>query len=109
MSRLRCRKVRLVLPAHVFGGRSLSRRDEAHLGQCLVCQADAATYRSMQTALRSLHDEGADAPPWLVEKVMATLGLPERRQRKGALVAAAVLVASAAVAVWGRRRLRPVG
>ena len=109
MNTLRCRKVRLILPAHVFGGRPLSRRDETHLGRCLVCQADAAAYRSMQAALRTMHDDAVEAPPWLVERVMAKLGSPERGRRSGVIVATVVLVASAAVAVWGRRRLRPVG
>jgi hypothetical protein len=108
MRELRCRKVRLLLPAHVFGGRPLTRRDEDHLSRCLVCQAEVAGYRRLQAALRSMRDEAAEAPPWFVERVLTAMQSPERRQQKGIVVAVLVLIASAAVAVWGRRRLKPV-
>lgn len=110
MSWLRCRKVRMLLPGHVLGNAPLSGADQAHLEHCLVCQANAAGYRTLRKALVEFRGETAMAPPWFVTRVMSMIGRPapasERHSR--ARVAIAFVVAGAAVAIWGRRRLRPV-
>jgi hypothetical protein len=107
VSGLRCRKVRLVLPGHVLGAVPLQRRDATHVERCLVCQAEVAGYRTLRKALLEYRTEEVPAPPWFVARVMGLLDKPapstSGRQRVRLLVA--VVVAGAAVAVWGRRRL----
>jgi len=107
MSRLRCRKVRVMLPGNVLGGVRLSSRDARHLEQCLSCQAEAAGYRTLRKALTEYGDEQVAAPPWFVTRVMSILDRPIPATGGRALirVVTAVVVAGVAVAVWGRRRL----
>jgi hypothetical protein len=104
---LRCRKVRFLLPGHVLVDVPLNDRDAAHLEQCLTCQAEAAGYRTLRRAFSEYRAEQATAPTWFVTRVMAVLDRPlPSRTRDGRIrVLVAVVVASVAVAVWGRRRL----
>ncbi|MFZ0492880.1 MAG: hypothetical protein WAM81_06735 [Acidimicrobiia bacterium] len=107
MNRLRCRKVRLVLPGHILGEVPLGERDARHLEQCLACQAEAAGYRTLRKALNEYRDEPVTAPPWFVTRVMSFLDrpIPASSGRARVRVLTAVVVAGLAVAVWGRRRL----
>ncbi len=107
MNRLRCRKVRLVLPSHVLGEVPLGVRDARHLERCLTCQAHAAGYRTLRRALIEYRDERVAAPPWFVARVMSFLDrpVPTSAARAQVRVLTAVVVAGVAVAVWGRRRL----
>ncbi|GBD83781.1 hypothetical protein BMS3Abin02_00162 [bacterium BMS3Abin02] len=109
MTWLRCRKVRMLLPGHILGNVPLREADQAHFDHCLVCQADAAGYRTVRRALLELKDETVSAPGWFVTRVMSVLDRPVSASAKPsrARVAVAFLVAGAAVAIWGRRRLRP--
>lgn len=110
MNWLRCRKVHMLLPGHILGNVPLGDADQAHLERCLGCQADAAGYRTLRRALLEIRDETVSAPPWFVTRVMAMLERPNPSTAKYPRVrfAVAFLVAGAAVAVWGRHRLRPV-
>lgn len=109
MRNLRCRKVRALLAEYVLDGAALSETDRHHLDHCLRCQAEVAGYRTLARALEAFGHTSADAPPWLVARIMTQLGRPEPSQtpRRAAGVAVALVVAGAAVAVWGRRLLRP--
>lgn len=110
MNWLRHRKVRLLLPGHILGNVSLGHADQVHLESCLVCQADAAGYRTLRKALVEFRDENALAPAWFVNRVMSLLERPAAATAKQTRlrVALAFVVAGAAVAIWGRHRLRPV-
>ena len=107
MNRLRCRKVRLMLPGHILGEVPLGARDARHFEQCLTCQAEAAGYRTLRKALIGYRDERVTAPPWFVTRVMSLLDrpIPASGGRRRVSVLTAIVVAGVAVAVWGRRRL----
>lgn len=83
---------------------------DAHVAQCLRCQAESARYHSLVRALGALRHQLVRAPEGLVEAVIADLGrapIARRRFKAGqtAAAGAAVAVAGAiAVAGWRRRR-----
>jgi len=82
---------------------------DAHIAQCLICQAESAKYRTLVRALASLRHQIMTAPDGLVQAVMSDLGrapMSARRNKAGQAAAAGVAVAVAgaiAVAGWRRR------
>ena len=82
---------------------------DAHIAQCLVCQAESAKYRTLLRTLASLRHQIMNAPDGLVQAVLSDLGrapTSARRFKPGQAAAAGVAVAVAgaiAVASWRRR------
>lgn len=102
--------VRFRVPEHVMSDRPLSDRDYEHFAACLRCQAEAANFRIIARALRSMRNPEETAPPGLVLRVMANLSRPLTERRRGlerVVVVASVVVVAAAMALLGRSRLRP--
>ena len=81
---------------------------DAHMAQCLICQAESARYRTVVRALASLRYQIMTAPDGLVQAVMRDLGrapISARRNKAGQAAVAGVAVAVAgAIAVAGWRR-----
>lgn len=82
---------------------------DAHIAQCLICQAESAKYRTLVRTLASLRHQVMTAPDGLVQAVISELGrapTTARRFKPGQAAAAGVAVAVAgaiAVAGWRRR------
>lgn len=106
---VRCRSVRARLPGELLNTWPLSPAARRHLEACLTCQAQAARYRAILRALRSLRDDIEEAPARLLEQVLISLDVVERERSNprvaiAASALAASVVAAAAVAVvrWVR-------
>ncbi len=109
-TRLHHSLVRWRIPEHVMGGRPFGATDQQHVDACLRCQAEAANFRAIARALRSMRDPEESAPPGLVMRVMANLSRPLTEAHQGpdrVVVVASVVVVAAAMALLGRHRLRP--
>ena len=109
-SGLRCRWVKAQVPFQVMDGRALGTGSERHLSRCIGCQAEAANYRTMARALRSLREEHIQAPPGLVFRVMAGVNRPQPEPGhvlERLAVVVSVVVVAVAMALLGRRRPRP--
>lgn len=107
---LRCRWVQTRIPEHVMSDRHLSAGSRRHLARCLACQAEVAKYRAIARTLRSLRDERIQAPAGLVFRVMAGLSRPQPKPSRlveRIAVVVSVVVVAVAMALLGRRRLRP--
>ena len=95
-----CRASRSVLP----GTAELPRWAEAHIHECLACQAEAARYKQVRRGMSLLASGSYDAPPGMVSKVMAALDDPERSDHKAVIFAA--VAAGVAAGIVGVAALR---
>ncbi len=86
---------------------------DAHVAECLACQAEAARYRKLVRALAALADDLEPAPAGLATAVDAALDAADGRRRPpvtlGRVAAATGAVAATAagvlaVALWRRAR-----
>ena len=76
-----CDQVADDLAAAAGGTGVLSPSVRAHVERCLRCQAEAAQYRKLARALRSLADDVAVAPRGLEEDVLLALDDDAERAR----------------------------
>jgi len=77
---VRCEVLAEHLPAAADEPGALDAEQVEHLGRCLRCQADVATYRRLRRTLRGFASEHEPVPPDLVTEVL--LGLDEVRERR---------------------------
>ena len=102
-----CRRVGRRLPASDGEG-ALGSRDQAHVAECLRCQAEAVRYRRQHRLLTGLRTEVVPAPAGLVEDVMAEITGEEQPTRRIAVLggaAAGAVVVAGAVAFVGLRKV----
>ena len=76
-----CEQVADDLAAAAGGTGVLAPSVRAHVDRCLRCQAEAAQYRKLSRALRSLADEVSLTPPGLVDDVLVALDDDPERAR----------------------------
>lgn len=76
-----CERVADDLAAAAGGTAVLAPSVRAHVEHCLRCQAEAAQYRKLGRALRSLADDVAVAPVGLVDDVLVALDDDAERVR----------------------------
>ncbi|MBT8201886.1 MAG: hypothetical protein HKN74_05360 [Acidimicrobiia bacterium] len=82
-------------------------RHDAHIDECLRCQAEAARYRTMLRSLAALQDTVVPAPAGLASAVGAHIGGLDHDPRKAAgrevaVAAAGVVAVASALALWRR-------
>lgn len=94
-----CAEVAATLPAHVAGEAPLDPRVEAHVAQCLRCQAEIVRYRRMLRTLHALRDDTPEPPSTVLADILTRVGADEAEGRR--LLGAAVIIAVAAGAAGG--------
>ena len=70
---LTCDEVAVLLADAADGAVSLGARARGHVDECLRCQAEAAQYRKLLRALRSLRTDLVDPAPGLLTELSASL------------------------------------
>ena len=117
---MRCEDVAPQLADAASGASLLDGPARLHVGECLRCQADAAQYRRLLRALRSLRTEVLDPAPSQVSDVLAAVAAAGEqravdgllRGRRGVYVGGLAAAATAAaggalvLATRSRRRVR---
>jgi anti-sigma factor RsiW len=97
-----CEEVSAELPLLVDGSQRPSPSVARHLGSCLRCQAELASYRRLLRALRSLRDDPVAPPPQeLLGETLRALAahVASRRHRDPWVVAGAVVAVAMAIAL----------
>lgn len=70
---MQCDELAELLAGAADGATPLEEAAEAHVRQCLRCQAELVQYRRLASALRSLRSELVDPGPGLLADVIAAL------------------------------------
>jgi anti-sigma factor RsiW len=113
---MKCAEIQEMLPAYTRGETSLAIR--RHLSRCPECKAELARYESLVQGLDSLQAVTVEAPPQLVDALMAipaqagsldavrTHVLRNRNAYIGGAAAAVAVAGAVGAALWRSRRQR---